>query len=222
MKPASRKVRIAVHGARGRMGKRILALLPCFPDLDLAAALDRGNASLPEGVDVVVDFSTAEATAARLPEWSRRRVALVVGTTGLSPSCRARLKAMSRRAGVLVAANMSPGANALMALAAQASRLLPAWEAGITEVHHRAKRDAPSGTAIEMAAAWGRPLEIRSLRLGDVAGEHLLVLSGPGERLELRHSAQGRDAFAHGALLAARFVARLRPGLYGMADALAR
>lgn len=230
------------------MGIRILSLLPTFPDLRLMAALvrpghphlgqDAGAAvGLPSvGVpltsdlgdadpDVLIDYSVAAAVLARLPDWDRRGLALVVGTTGLSKGAQARLARMARRAPVLVAPNTSLGVNVLLALVGAAGRLLPGWDAELVEIHHRAKKDAPSGTALAiartLAAAGGkREIPIHALRMGEVVGEHTLVLAGPGERMELRHSAQGRDAFARGALDAARFLARARPGKYSMADVL--
>ena len=255
---------MALHGACGKMGSRILALLPEFPDLKLVAALEGARspnlghdagvaAGLPpvgvkvtaelgaSGAEVLIDFSDAAATQTRLVSWGQRRLGLVVGTTGLSDAARTALEAIAKKSPVLVAPNMSRGANALMALATAAARLLPDWEAEIVEIHHKHKKDSPSGTALGLASAFvkgsprtvvaGRPagtartspaeLTVHALRVGDVVGEHRLVLAGPGERIELLHAAQSRDAFARGALEAARFVARAKPGFYGMADVLA-
>jgi 4-hydroxy-tetrahydrodipicolinate reductase len=226
------------------MGIRILSLLPGFPDLRLVAALVRpGHPHLgqdagvagglpPLGVpltsdigdadpDVLIDYSTADAVRARLPGWERRGMRLLIGTTALSKDTLARLARLARRRGVLVAPNTSRGVTALLVLAGTAGRLLPDWAAGFEETHHRAKKDIPSGTALALARALGRKgIPIRSIRQGDVVGEHTLVLTGPGERLELRHSARSRDAFARGALEAARFLARARAGTYAMADVL--
>ncbi len=225
------------------MGIRILSLLQGFPDLRLVAALTRPDDPLlgqdagtagglpPVGVpltqdlgdarpDVLIDYSVAAATYARLPDWERRGLALVIGTTALPKAAQARLARLARRAPVLVAPNTSLGVNVLLALAGAAGRLLPGWDAEIVEIHHRAKKDAPSGTALAIAGSFGREIPLHSLRMGEVVGEHTLVLAGPGERLELRHSAQSRDCFARGALAAARFLARARPGRYTMADVL--
>ena len=221
------------------MGTRIAALLPEFPGMTLVAALDRpGSPGLGRelaGVkitaelgktkpDVLIDFSEASATQSRLVSWGQAGFALVVGTTGLSEAARTTLAALARKAPVLVAPNMSLGANALFALAEAAARMVPGWDAGIVEVHHVHKKDAPSGTALALAAAWerggGRRPQTQSLRLSDVVGEHELVLASTGERIRLSHSAVSRDAFARGALEAARFVASAKPGLYAMADVL--
>lgn len=250
-----------MHGATGRMGARLQALLPEYPDLTLAAAVvgpgspglgrDAGEAvgQRPSGIplradfrgirpDVVVDFSVASAVAARLPEWERLGAALLVCTTALSPSVRRRLDRLARRVPVLVASNTARGVNALFALAEEAGRLLPGWDAEIVETHHRGKKDAPSGTALTLAERFTRhvrrrivcgrgeggmrrsaeELTIHALRVGEVVGEHSLVLAGPGERLELAHATLSRDALARGALDAARFLAAARPGRYTMAD----
>ena len=175
--------------------------------------------------DVLLDFSTPDAVRTRLVEWGKARIPLVIGTTGLAPATLSALDHLSRNVPVLVASNTSRGANALMALAEAAAKLLPGWEAGMVETHHRAKKDAPSGTALSIAEAFrrggGKLDGIQSLRIGDVVGEHEIVLCGPGERIRISHAAQNRDVFARGALEAARLAARARPGRYGMSDVLA-
>lgn len=223
------------------MGGRIAALLPEFPDLKLVAALaPPGSPQLGREVagvkvtaelgasrpDVLIDFSDPTAVQSRLVSWGRHRLPLVIGTTGLSEAALTALAGLAKRAPVLIAPNTSLGANALFALAEAAARMLPGWEAAIVEAHHRRKKDSPSGTALALAGAYagggGTLPPIQALRLGDIVGEHELILAGPGERLRLSHSAATRDIFARGALLAARFVARAKPGRYRMADVLNR
>jgi 4-hydroxy-tetrahydrodipicolinate reductase len=110
----------------------------------------------------------------------------------------------------------------MLSLARQAARALKDYDAGILEIHHTRKKDSPSGTALRLAEAvrQGRPgdVQISAQRLGDVVGEHALIFAGPDERLSLSHSAQSRDVFARGALDAAAWVARKKPGLYDMLD----
>ncbi len=222
------------------MGTRIAALLTDVPGMTLVAALERaGSPALGREIagvkvtaelgksrpDVLIDFSEASATQSRLVSWGQGGFALVVGTTGLSEATRATLAVLSRKVPVLVAPNTSLGANAVFALAEAAARMMPSsWDAAIVETHHVHKKDAPSGTALALASAFerggGRRPPMHSLRLADVVGEHELVLAGPGERIRISHSAVSRDAFARGALEAARFVASARPGLYGMSDVL--
>lgn len=224
-KGASKMVRIALHGASGRMGGRILALLPEFPDLKLVASVGPAD-RLKAKVDVLVDFSTPDAVRSRLVEWGKAGTALVIGTTGLAPATLEGLDHLSKRVPVLVASNTSRGANALMALAEAAARMLPGWEAQLVETHHAGKKDAPSGTALSVAEAvargGGKVGAVHALRVGDVVGEHELLLWGRGERIRISHAAETRDVFARGALEAARFLATAKPGRYRMADVLAR
>lgn len=223
-KGRSKTVRIALHGASGRMGARILAALPDYPDLKLVATLSAAD-RLRVKADVLVDFSTPDAVRSRLVEWGKAGAALVIGTTGLAPATLAGLDHLSKRVPVLVASNTSRGANALMALAEAAARLLPGWEAQMVETHHRGKKDAPSGTALSVAEAFrrggGTLGPVHALRIGDVVGEHELLLFGRGERIRISHAAEDRAIFARGALEAARFLAGARPGRYAMSDVLA-
>jgi len=172
-------------------------------------------------------------------------VGLVVGTTGLSQEQKAELAASAKRIPLLFAPNMSVGVNVLFRLVAEAARALGGgYEVEIVEMHHRMKRDAPSGTALRLAevAAGALGLDARAatvyerhgdtgarkagtigmqaLRGGDVVGDHTVYFLADGERLELTHRATSRDNFARGAIRAARFVAGKAPGLYDMQDVL--
>jgi 4-hydroxy-tetrahydrodipicolinate reductase len=184
--------------------------------------------------DVVIDFSSPAATALLLPAAVAARVPVVIGTTGLSPATRAALTTAAAEIPLVVSANMSPGVNVLLGLLRQASAALADYDAEIFELHHRHKRDAPSGTALLLAEAIktgrGEPtLQLRSgregqvgprerselgvlaARGGDVVGEHTVMLLGTGERLELVHRATSREVFAHGALRAARWLVAGEP-----------
>lgn len=265
-------IRVAVHGAGGRMGRRIVQLLEGHSELRLAAAIERvgspylgadagvlsgveatgvkivGAEALQEAlrdVDVVIDFTGPDATAGLLMACIANGLPTVVGSTGWGDDVVESLGQLSARAPVLVAANMSPGVTVLTHLAALAVRLLgPEYDAEIVEMHHRAKVDAPSGTAMQLARAVadakgldlasagrfgrsGRPgprqdaeIGVLALRGGDVVGDHTLVLAGPGERLELTHRAHDRGLFAQGALRAAAWLVRQPAGLYSMTDAI--
>jgi 4-hydroxy-tetrahydrodipicolinate reductase len=218
-------LRVVVSGSAGRMGQALVRLIGEADDLVLHAAYDAGGdpAAAAEGADVIVDFSSPAGAAAAARAAVAKGVALVVGTTGLSPAERGAIEEAAWRVPVVLAPNMSAGANALYRLAAEAARILgKGYQPAIVEAHHRFKRDAPSGTALRLAEALGVPrAEVQSVRGGDVVGDHTVLLLGDGERLELTHRATSRDAFARGALRAARWVAGRRPGLYDMAAVLA-
>jgi 4-hydroxy-tetrahydrodipicolinate reductase len=263
-------VELVVAGAGGRMGGRLVALAAERPDLAVVAALERpGHPTLGRdagevagvrrlGVPVTADpaaalardrvlleFTAPEATLEHLRVAAARGARAVVGTTGLGAALEGELPGLAARTAILYSPNMSVGVNlALRVLALMARALGDDYDVEITEIHHRMKKDAPSGTAAKMAeviaAALGRDLGgvgvygrhgmvgergpkeigIHALRGGDVAGEHTVVFATDGERLELTHRAHTRDTFARGALRAARFVASARPGLYSMADVL--
>lgn len=241
---------LAVLGATGRMGTAILDCLADHPGFSLSGALSAsgdspaGAAGLGTGLgevrltddpdralagaSVAVDFTLPNALAGNLAACRRAGCATVVGVTGLGPSERSALTEAARDIPVFYAANMSVGVGMLTELARVAAGMLPAgWEAGLLDVHHSAKRDAPSGTALTVEEAFraglseqNRPLAHGALRVGDVVGEHTLWLTGPGERLELTHRAMDRKIFARGALGAAAWLSGRPPGMYGMSDLL--
>lgn len=233
---------IGIHGASGRMGRELLALVEADPGLQLSAAVvSRGSMlrgrpvpgstlcfvdELPAAVDVVVDFSLPPALPGLCEVLSRRQVPLVCGTTGLDPESEAALDRLARQVPVLWAPNFSLGVMVLTRLARDAARWLEGYDVGIVDTHHRAKRDAPSGTALRLGEAVaevrGQPPEYACLRLGSVIGDHAVVLAGPDEVLELRHHAQDRRLFARGALTAAHWLLREArpPGRYRLEDVL--
>jgi len=250
------------------MGGQLLRLMPEFPRLQLhgavtspgSAALDldagtyaggaacgvRITASLPpllKHADLVLDFSHATAVPANLSACVDAGVALLIGTTGLPPPLEAELTAAARAIALLVAPNTSLAVNLLTQLVRQAASALPAsYDIEIVEMHHRAKRDAPSGTAMSLgaAAAQGRGVSLEqhasyarhgvsesrqdeqigfsSVRGGDVVGEHEVWFLGAGERLLLKHSATDRAVFARGALVAGQWLAGRTAGSYRMQD----
>ncbi len=239
--------RIIVNGARGRMGRALVACAKNFPELEIAGQIDRGDdlAAVIAGGDVVVDFSVPAATAAVAALCARHQKALVIGTTGHNDT--EKFEVMRNLAAIpaVWTSNFSTGVNALFWLTRKAAEILgPDFDLEIIEMHHRLKRDAPSGTARTMAeilagvrkVSWheavrhGRaglvgerkPWEIgiHSVRGGDVVGDHTVIFANVGERLELTHKASSRDTFACGALRAALWVVRQKPGLYDMQDVL--
>jgi 4-hydroxy-tetrahydrodipicolinate reductase len=243
----SSSVRIIVSGAAGRMGARLCALARADPALALVGAIERGGApsigepAAPGAVKIaestafsagfqahaVIDFSSDDGAhdASRLAR--RLRAALLVGTTALSRETLDALRAASADIPVLVAANTSAGVAAAAALTRSAAAILgPAFDCSIVEAHHNAKKDAPSGTALRLADAardGGARLDtsnIVSIRGGDVVGEHTVRFAAPGEYLEITHRATSRDLFARGALAAAVWLARQKPGWWTMNDVL--
>lgn len=194
-------IRVAVHGATGRLGRLIAS------EAGERYAGPIGRTGEIPACDVVIDVSTPDGLSGLLPRLSGQP--LLVGTTGQLPS----LDDYARRAPVAVVANFSAGVPVLLDLIREAVARLPGWQLEVTEAHHAAKRDAPSGTAKRMLDAIGHEVPTHSLRAGDTIGEHTLWLAGPGERLELKHVATRREVFAIGALRWAESMIGREPGL---------
>ncbi|MEM9882642.1 MAG: 4-hydroxy-tetrahydrodipicolinate reductase [Planctomycetota bacterium] len=240
--------RLAIHGAAGRMGQRLVALAGDEPQLTVTAAVDAsdptGDRLAPDVADVVIDFTLPDGFRQALAFCVEHRTALVVGTTGLTAADQQALDDAAETIPLIQATNFSQVVNVLNHLAAQAVRLLgDGYDLEILEAHHRYKQDAPSGTALTLARvvaeAAGRDFErvvklarhgddprkpdditVQTLRIGDHAGEHTLYLAAPGERLELKHVSTSRDSYAAGALRAAKWLAGRPAGRYTMADVL--
>ena len=245
-------------GPSGRMGRAVIDAASGRTDVKITAAVDRGDAAglgaAINGVtvtsdsaaglaacDVYVDFTAPAATRAFAALAAQRRVPAVIGTTGLGADDEAALGELAKVAPIVVAANFSLGVNLLLGLVRTAARALGTeWDAEVVETHHRAKRDAPSGTALmishAIAAGHGvdydavkrhardgdvgpRPrgeIGVQSVRGGDVIGEHTAFFFGPAERIEITHRASSRAIFAAGALRAAAWVVGKPPGRYDM------
>lgn len=219
----------------GRMGRLIESLAGGY-GAEVAGILDRASnpkgagvtAERCRGIDVAIDFSTAEATLDSVPRLAAHGVALVVGTTGWLAR-EAELREAVARAGIgaVVAANFSLGANVLEALAESAGRLLmgaDSYGAFIHEAHHSAKKDAPSGTALTLRKAverggFPRAIDVSSTRAGFIPGTHTVGFDAQAETLALTHTVRDRATFAHGALAAARWV-QGRKGWFTMRDVL--
>jgi len=233
-----------LHGATGRMGTLVRTLLERDPSIALRACVAAGGASgeCPPGcawVDasafgpgslealpgdaVILDVSLASGTESLVAAMERAPRAAVVATTGLADPLEARLAALASRVPILRARNLSFG----VAVAREWLRALtPAargtFAADVVEHHHAGKKDAPSGTALDLAAALGAGaaggVRTHSLRAGTVPGTHRVILSGDGETLEIVHTVYDRRVFAAGALRAVRFVHGRAPGLYTVDD----
>jgi len=207
--PSASGLRVAVHGSTGRLGSLVVAQLHATEGVVYAGSIGRSG-ELPAS-DVVIDVSTAEGTKSLIPRLSGQR--LVVGTTGDLPL--AELVNYSRTAAVVIVPNFSVGVPLLLQLLRDAKQQIPAdWSTEVVEVHHTAKRDAPSGTAKRLLEPLGANVPVHSLRVGDTIGEHTVWFAGQGERLELKHVATRREVFAVGAVRISRWLASQQPGLY--------
>jgi 4-hydroxy-tetrahydrodipicolinate reductase len=237
--------KIIIAGARGRMGQALLRCAENFPGLAVTGRIDLGDdlrAVIADG-DVLVDFTFHESTVAFARLCAASKKPIVIGTTGHTAAERRKLTALAARIPMVWSSNYSTGVNVLFWLTRRAAEVLgPEYDLEIIETHHRLKKDAPSGTAKTLAeilaAARRRQLLLRhgreglaagrtaaeigmhSIRGGDVVGDHTVLFAATGERLELTHKASSRDTFALGALRAAQWVARKKPGLYDMQDVL--
>ena len=254
---------VLVVGALGRMGECVREALAGHAELQLAAALERpGHPDLGaeleggvrvtddikaalDGVAVAIDFSIPDSTLSNLRAAAEAGVAYVTGTTGFDAAGRAEVAELAKRVPVIHAANFSLSVNVLAWLVREAAaKLGPEFDAELIELHHAAKRDAPSGTALRLAeaVAEGRSLAlsdqllleragdigarpegaiaVQTLRGGDNPGEHTVMFIGNGERLELSHRSHTRDHFARGAVQAAAWLAGRSPGLYPIEEVL--
>jgi len=222
-------VRVLLVGAAGRMGKTIDDLAKDDVDVEIVAQCDIGDAigTAIGRSDVVIDFSHPDASDEICRAALHHRKPLVIGTTGHSCEQRRPIEHAAQSLPIVFASNFSIGVNVLFWLTRKAAELFGRdFDAEIFETHHKMKKDAPSGTAKTLAdvlkavQAIENEIPIQSIREGDVVGEHTVIFSGPGERLELSHHAASREIFARGALRAARWIIGKPAGLYSMQDVL--
>ena len=236
-----------ISGARGRMGRAVSQVLDPREDVVVAVRFDRGETPDLKLCDVIIDFSTPEASVELARACAERGgPALVIGSTGLSPEQDALIEAAAEKIAIVRSGNFSLGLNILIGLVEHAAQRLDGrdWDIEVLETHHRRKVDAPSGTALMLgeAAANGRGRDLEdlktapydgitgprepgkigfaSLRAGGVIGEHTVLFGSEDELLTLSHSAIDRSLFAKGAVAAAAWVRNRRPGLYDMQDVL--
>ena len=262
--------KVIVAGAAGRMGSRLVALIKDSPALTLAGAIEgKGHHALGQdageaagagriGVpitndltalltrgEVVIDFSSPEATLVHLRAVAEQRRAMVIGTTGFNAAELDELKSLAKQVPCVLSPNMSVGVNLIFKVISEMARTLgDDYDIEVIEAHHRLKKDAPSGTAIKIAEVLARSVNrdlnqvgvyarkgligerkkqeigIQTIRAGDIVGDHTILFGGMGERIEVTHRASSRDTFARGALRAARWVVTQPPGLYDMMDVL--
>ena len=250
-------LKVGIYGASGRVGKLLCELVSENPAMELASIYFKGESELTSSplfrgdvasflasCDVAIDFTSPEGTEELLEAAEKHPTALVIGTTGLSSHQQNLLKDASASMPILYATNMSLGVALLNSLVETASAKLREFDIEIVEMHHRHKKDAPSGTALTLAesAARGRELDLDAVRIsgrdgnigartkdeiavmalrgGDIVGEHVVGFYNDGEFLRLSHTATSRDTFAKGAIKAAIWLAGQKPGLYKIKDCL--
>lgn len=241
-------MKLAVVGARGRMGQRLVTLGHEASDIEVVGAIDAGGSTLNDlkDVDCIVDFSVHEQAPVTAAFCRARRVPLVMGTTGMTEDERRAIDETATIVPVVMAPNFSIGVNLLFEILGDAAEMLGRdYDIEVVEAHHRRKVDAPSGTAVRLgevlaqaigqsydeAVVCGREGQVGArtvneigmsvVRGGDVVGEHTVLFLGEGEQVSFSHRATDRDIFVRGALRAARWVSnQTSPGLYGMGDVL--
>lgn len=238
---------IIINGCKGRMGQALLTGAAGMPGIQIVGQVDQGDdlsAVIGKG-DVVIEFSFHTVTLAVAGLCAKHGKGLVIGTTGHTEAERSQITNLKSRIPMVWASNFSTGVNTLFWLTRKAAEILgPGFDLEVVEMHHRLKKDAPSGTAATLAEILadvrrqqlstvirhGREgivgertaeeIGMHSLRGGDVVGDHTVIFAANGERVELTHKAGSRDTFAQGALRAAQWVAGKKPGLYDMQDVL--
>ena len=241
-------LKIGIFGSNGRMGKMILECLKEYDGATATAMFDKDSPATIEeffaSCELIIDFSSPEGTKGLLEYAKNHKKPLCIGTTGLDAETMELMRDVSKRVPILYATNMSLGVAVLNKLASLASVALRDFDAEILEMHHRHKKDSPSGTALTLAEhiAEARELDLKkvrvsgrdgiigertkdeiavmSLRGGDVAGIHTAGFYGEGEYIEISHTATSRATFANGAIKAAIWLSQQRKGLYGINDCL--
>ena len=216
-------LKIVIAGKAGRMAQVLAQAVTDASDCELLGTIGRGDDALPliAKAEALIDFTRPAMSVELAALAAQARIVHVIGTTGFTEEEEAKIRAAARHAVIVKSGNMSLGVTLLAALVKQAAKALPGFDLRVFEMHHRAKVDAPSGTALLLGAASERDdVGYASLRAGTIVGEHQVILAGPHERVTLSHSAEDRSIFASGALAAARWGQGRKPGLYAMADVL--
>lgn len=242
-------IKLVISGICGRMGKRIGLLAKASKDFEIIGALesqdnpftgkDIGDAlgignigkkiessfdKIKDG-DVLIEFTTPQATIQHLAEARKKKLGVVIGTTALSAQDIEKIKRASQDIPIVFSPNMSVGVNLLFRLTEEIARALGKdYEVKMIEAHHTKKKDSPSGTAKRLqevvSKVRGKKPPVKSIREGDIVGDHTVIFEGETERIELTHHAKTRDVFAKGALDAAKFLRGKKSGLYSMQEVI--
>ncbi len=239
--------KIIITGAKGRMGVALQNCAKNVAGLEIVGLVDQGDdiATVIDKCDAVIDFSFHSATAGIAELCAKHKKALVIGTTGHNEEDKKRITACQTTVPIVWASNYSTGVNTLFWLTRKAAEILgPSFDLEVVEMHHRLKKDAPSGTATTLLEILGdvrkvqleeelrhgrkgivgertsNEIGIHAVRGGDVVGDHTVIFAANGERVELTHKASSRDTFANGALRASLWIVGKDPGIYSMQDVL--
>ncbi|MDD5423485.1 MAG: 4-hydroxy-tetrahydrodipicolinate reductase [Candidatus Omnitrophica bacterium] len=221
-------IKLCVSGSKGKMGSRIVGLAKEDAEFEINGEFDAGVDAGPmiEACDCLIEFTTPQATMEHLALCEENKKAMVIGTTALSAADLEKVKEASAKIPIVLSPNMSIGVNLLFKMIRDSSKILgPDYEVSIVEAHHVHKKDAPSGTAKELAriikeSRGDVKVPIDSVREGEIVGEHTITFESEYDLIEITHSAKTRDIFARGALRAAKFIAGKKNGLFNMKDVL--
>lgn len=235
-------IKLAISGCAGKMGARIFNLASGDKDLKPVVGLEQ-KPSLPlcpkaEGfkvsdnpdeindADVLIEFTSPEATMEHLEYALKHKKAMVIGTTGLSEGEISKIKDASKKIPIVFSPNMSIGVHILFKLVKEAAEKLSGdYRVRIEEAHHIHKKDSPSGTAKRLAqvvkdARAVEVADIKAIREDEIVGDHKVIFESADDTIELFHSAKTRDIFVKGAIAAAKFIVGKKPGLYDMQDVI--
>jgi 4-hydroxy-tetrahydrodipicolinate reductase len=235
-------IKLAISGCQGRMGQRITALALLDKIFKISALLENKNRpdvpllsnNIPvnfedaalKGSQVLIEFTTPDATMEHLKSCQKYGVNMVIGTTGLSKAQIAQIKKASSKIAIVFSSNMSVGVNLVFGLIRQAAKITGKdYAITLSETHHIHKKDAPSGTAktmAEVAQQYAKVMvqDIASIREGEVIGDHTITFESPVDLISIHHHAKTRDIFAEGSLVAAKFLSKKKKGLFDMQDVL--
>ena len=238
---------IIINGFKGRMGQTLLACAAGMPAVKIVGQVDQGDdlGAIIGQCDAVIEFSFHNVTTGVVELCAKHGKALVIGTTGHNDAEKSQISNFKSQIPIVWASNYSTGVNTLFWLTRKAAEILgPGFDLEVVEMHHRLKKDAPSGTAttlleilgdvrqiqLKEALRHGREgitgertdteIGIHAIRGGDVVGDHTVIFAANGERVELTHKASSRETFANGALRAAQWLVGQKPGIYDMQDVL--
>ena len=238
---------IIINGFKGRMGQTLLACAAGMPAVQIVGQVDQGDdlGAIIGQCDAVIEFSFHNVTAGVVELCAKHGKALVIGTTGHNDAEKSQISNFKSLIPIVWASNYSTGVNTLFWLTRKAAEILgPGFDLEVVEMHHRLKKDAPSGTATTLLEILGdvRQLQLKealrhgregitgertdteigihAIRGGDVVGDHTVIFAANGERVELTHKASSRETFANGALRAAQWLVGQKPGIYDMQDVL--
>ncbi len=210
-------------------------------DVMISDVSDMESVLKESATQVLIDFTIADATAANAPRAASCGVGLVIGTTGLSPEQKRTIEEsiISNNVPAIISPNYSIGVNVFFKILSEAAKYLDEADVEVIEAHHKHKKDSPSGTALRAAdvisevmggkeyvygreglSPRGKEIGIHAVRGGDIAGDHTVLFALEGERIEIKHQAHSRQAFAGGAVKAAAWIGNAEPGLYTMQDIL--